>query len=368
MRLTVFSSTSLAFLVTLPLTIAANVTSNTIISTAATPGNNCTLHTTCTEDGYFKEGECEPTFCRCWEGSGTLESCEVPLIFDETISACNWPDQVESCRHTTAKFDCDTLCAGEDTGKKVGISCCFFQYCWCGDGESWLTECKPHGNLFCEEQQACVEPEHCQADDCCAATTTQGTTTSVTQFTTPTTLSTTAQPSPTSTTDKQTTVTTSSSATTTDEITRTTDNFNCETDCANYPDGNYGSCCGSTFCMCYAGVGYAGNCELGQGFCAVTAGCVDSCEEDTACCSSPTTTSGTSGSQSPGPTTSNPLNCSEICKGQSDGNSGDCCASHYCMCYGGAGFEGLCSVNQGFCPSLGVCTESCAENVECCFD
>ena len=103
--------------------------------------NNCTLHTTCTEDGYFKEGVCVSTFCQCWDGEGTVDVCREPLKFDETISACNWPNQIDECMSTEAstpitnsssttspEIDCNDLCADQNTGDSISNGCCAAQY------------------------------------------------------------------------------------------------------------------------------------------------------------------------------------------------------------------------------------------------
>ena len=76
----------LSYIVLIPFMLSEAIGTSTTRTTEIV-FNNCTLHTTCTEDGYFKEGVCVSTFCQCWDGEGTVDVCREPLRFDETISA-----------------------------------------------------------------------------------------------------------------------------------------------------------------------------------------------------------------------------------------------------------------------------------------
>merc|ERR1712013_47575 len=342
--------------------------------------NNCTLHTHCTEDGYFKEGICESTFCQCWEGEGTLDECRDPLKFDETIAACNWPDQIDECQGTqptepgttTADMDCDSLCSGYDDGDLVNDGCCTARYCWCGgDGQGWLMDCKPPGNLFCQASQECLEPDNCLSnDDCCDQTPTTDSTVTTTISITTTITTTTTTPKPTTTTTSKTT----SDTTETTELTKPTtgstekttsepEDVDCEAMCKEAPDGNVGSCCASRFCLCFDGVGYENSCMTGQGLCFVTGSCQEDCDFDAACCEKPSTVSSTSTSTL-SPTTA--PDCNLVCQDKPDGNIGPCCSSNYCMCYSGAGYLDSCSPGEGFCQGADGCVENCDEDSSCC--
>merc|ERR1712179_577699 len=283
--------------------------------------NNCTFHTHCTEDGYFKEGICQSTFCQCWEGEGTLDECRDPLKFDETIAACAWPDQIEECQGTqptepgttAGDIDCDSLCGGHDTGDLVNDGCCTARYCWCGgDGQGWLTDCTPPGNLFCQASQECLEADNCLSTDSCCD-------------------------------QMSTTDSTVTSTITTEKTTSEPEDLDCEAMCKGASNGNKGSCCSSRFCMCFDGVGYENSCMTGQGLCFVTDSCQEDCDFDAACCEQPSTVSSTSTSTVKSTTLPD---CNLVCQDEPDGNIGSCCSSNYCMCYSGAGYLDSCGPGE----------------------
>merc|ERR1711936_1432094 len=351
--------------------------------------NNCTFHTHCTEDGYFKEGICQSTFCQCWEGEGTLDECRDPLKFDETIAACAWPDQIEECQGTqptepgttAGDIDCDSLCGGHDTGDLVNDGCCTARYCWCGgDGQGWLTDCTPPGNLFCQASQECLEADNClSTDSCCDQMPTTDSTVTSTIITPTTTSSTTTTIMIKTTTTKRTTTSTTTLATTeTTELTKPTttttittekttsepEDLDCEAMCKGAPNGNKGSCCSSRFCMCFDGVGYENSCMTGQGLCFVTGSCQEDCDFDAACCEKPSTLSSTSTSTVKSTTLPD---CNLVCQDKPGGNIGTCCSSNYCMCYSGAGYLDTCASGEGFCQGADGCVKNCDQDSSCCF-
>lgn len=64
------------------------------------PGN-C-VHHCCTEDsspdGFYQEGPCENTYCRCVGGTGYLQNCPPTLVFNEPQIFCDFPFNVPGCQ------------------------------------------------------------------------------------------------------------------------------------------------------------------------------------------------------------------------------------------------------------------------------
>ena len=157
------------------------VTTTTTAST--TKRNTCTKHTSCQEDGYYEEGECQAEFCQCWQGWGWVMACMEPLKFDQNLPGCRWEADVPSCQTTTTSAStsttstttsstttttstttsstttgslCDQLCSGFDDDY-VATDCCSENFCFCSEvNNNPLLKCKP-GEGFCSNLSECVQ-------------------------------------------------------------------------------------------------------------------------------------------------------------------------------------------------------------------
>jgi len=74
---------------------------NCVQPTTPGPSGNCAHHDCSADsspDGFYAEGDCENTYCRCVGGVGYLQHCSPGLVFYEPKIQCDWPYNVPGCQ------------------------------------------------------------------------------------------------------------------------------------------------------------------------------------------------------------------------------------------------------------------------------
>ena len=93
----------------------------------------------------------------------TKQSCVAPATCSADEGCCDDPQPT-----ALPDPDCNALCTDMNN---ISNGCCTAKYCYCGgDGQGWLQECNPPGNLFCKSTGECTAPENCQSEGCCDLT------------------------------------------------------------------------------------------------------------------------------------------------------------------------------------------------------
>lgn len=82
----------------------SNVTTSPLTTTTGS-----LVDTMCTGDGWYQyPGDCS-RFIRCATGHMPAAfSCSPPLLFDESVPGCNWPE-VTACRSTNKNLDSEDI-------------------------------------------------------------------------------------------------------------------------------------------------------------------------------------------------------------------------------------------------------------------
>ncbi|KAG7176404.1 obstructor-E-like 3, partial [Homarus americanus] len=99
--------------------------------------------------GLYAGGPCETYFLKCVYGNPIDEPCTPGLVYDEKIHGCNWPDLVEYCNPSAAKFLPFPRYPSGDCGR----------YIVCVDGQPRLVGCGD-STVFDEETLSCQDPKY----------------------------------------------------------------------------------------------------------------------------------------------------------------------------------------------------------------
>ncbi|KHJ94689.1 chitin binding Peritrophin-A domain protein [Oesophagostomum dentatum] len=261
-------------------------------------------------NGYYSNG-CSADFIHCNEGVATVMHCPSSLVFNEAMGYCDYPAVCSSPGEPgyapqepskPSKPQISFVCPKPSGVFSVG---CTVEFVVCLNALPQLMTC-PEGLVFNALLGCCDLKDKCSEGE-------------------------TAKPPATN-------VTSPASDYKPPEISN---------ECANLPDGKFGSQCGSTFMVCSNGVSYSMSCPSGLVFDAKTNRCVY-----------PEECGGKSEAQSPAESTTPsyiPQTTRNDCVGKPDGIHSLGCVNEFLQCVDGRPYSLYCPAGLVFVEKSGVC-------------
>ena len=378
---------------TMPTTTAVTITTTILTTSTTNPSTTTTedvlidCHATCgNSDNGLMGTCCDQQYCDC-SNKDEVASCAEGEVFCTGSGGCLGEDgfvgscedsycclkrenklQQESVFQSSKNIDCKKLCADQEVDSSVG-DCCSGVYCYCGLSGQFEMKCQD-GYQYCPYMDRCMDMTSEECDQnlnwCCTGEeiTTLITTDGSNQMTTITT---------TSITSNMPETTTVSTATTSTVPTITTTTSYCEMICNGETSGSNGECCSDSYCDCSNN--NVQKCSDGEIYCTGAEQCMhlfgESCADSAWCCLGEDTTSSSTTSSTTETTTTTyaePLDCSIVCNGLTQGVAGACCDNKFCDCLQNISFT--CSNDQVFCTGAGGCIdlygETCQDSIWCC--